>query len=65
MELITYALDAAEETGLDTKLHHLILDQEGALNAVSASQPDSKLLIDIGHDPRMQYKFISKSNPGD
>ena len=65
MELITYALDAAEENEVETKLHHLSLDQEGALNAVSASQPDSKLLIDIGHDPRMQYKFISKSKPGD
>jgi len=65
MELITYALNAAKETGVDTKLHHLTLDREGTLDAVSASQPDSKLLIDIGHDPRMQYKFMSKSKPGD
>jgi hypothetical protein len=58
MELITYALDAAEEKGIDLKLHHLSLDKEGTLRVTSMSQPSAQLLLDIGHDPRLHYKYI-------
>jgi len=58
MELITYALEAAEEKGVDLKLHHLSLDEEGTLYAIPMTMPDSKLLIDMGHDPRLHYKYI-------
>jgi hypothetical protein len=58
MELITYALDTAEEKGVDLKLHHLSLDKEGTLRVTSMSQPSAQLLLDIGHDPRLHYKYI-------
>jgi AAA15 family ATPase/GTPase len=58
MELITYALDAAEERGIDLKLHHLTLDQEGTLTSIPMSQPNARVLLDIGHDPRLHYKYV-------
>jgi hypothetical protein len=58
LELIDYAMEAAQERGIDLKLHHLSLDKEGTLRVTSMSQPDAKLLLDIGHDPRMHYKYI-------
>jgi hypothetical protein len=58
LELIDYAMEAAEEKGLDLKLHHLTLDQDGLLKATPFPQPDAKLLLDIGHDPRLHYKYI-------
>jgi AAA15 family ATPase/GTPase len=58
LELIDYAMEAAEETGLDLKLHHLSLNKEGTLRVTSMSQPDAKLLLDMGIDPRMHYKYI-------
>jgi AAA15 family ATPase/GTPase len=58
MELITYALDAAEEKGIDLKLYHLNLDKEGTLRATPFSQPNAQLMLDIGHDPRLHYKYI-------
>ncbi len=59
MELITYALDAAEETGVDAKLHHLTLDREGNLKSIPFDQPNAELMLDIGHDPRLHYKYVS------
>ena len=58
MELITYALEAAEEKQIDLKLHHLSLTKEGALRSISMSLPDATMLLDIGHDPRLHYKYI-------
>lgn len=58
LELIDYAMEAAEEKGIGLKLYHLTLDQEGLLKATPFPQPDAKLLLDIGHDPRMHYKYI-------
>jgi len=58
LELIDNAMEASQERGIDLKLHHLSLDNEGTLRVTSMSQPDAKLLLDIGHDPRMHYKYI-------
>jgi hypothetical protein len=58
MELITYALDTAEEKGVDLALHHLSLNKEGFLRVTPFTQPDAQLMLDIGHDPRMHYKYI-------
>ena len=57
-ELMTYALEAAEQTGIGLAMHHLSLDIEGELHARAISEPDAKLLMDIGHDPRRIYKYI-------
>ena len=58
MEFIGFALESAEEEGVDTALHHLSLDQEGNFSSRAISQPDAKLLLDIGHDPRFHYKYV-------
>jgi hypothetical protein len=58
MELITYALDAAEEKGVDLKLYHLFLNQDGFLKVTPFTQPNAQLMLDIGHDPRLHYKYI-------
>jgi hypothetical protein len=58
LELIDYAMEAAQERGIDLKLHHLSLDKQGTLGVTSMSQPDAKLLLDMGIDPRMHYKYI-------
>jgi hypothetical protein len=58
MELITYALDAAEEKGLDIMLHHLRLDREGTLTSTPFTKPNAELMIDIGHDPRLHDKYL-------
>ena len=51
-ELMTYALEAAEEKDIGLTFHHLDLDQDGELHARAIYRPDAKLLMDIGHDPR-------------
>ena len=58
MELITYALEAAEEKQIDLKLHHLNLNQEGILRSIPMSSPSATMFLDIGHDPRLHYKYI-------
>ena len=58
MELITYALDSAEEKGIELKLHHLTLDGEGTLKSIPFTQPNAQLMLDIGHDPRLHYKYV-------
>jgi energy-coupling factor transporter ATP-binding protein EcfA2 len=58
LELIAYALEAAEKEALDLKLFHLSLSPDGLLNARGIPAPDAKLLMDLGHDLRMQYKFV-------
>ena len=58
MELITYALDAAEEKEIELKLHHLSLDEEGILTSNVFTMPNAKVLLDMGHDPRLHYKYI-------
>ena len=57
MELITYALEAAEKKEIDLKLHHLSLSQEGTLRSIPMSLPTATLFLDIGHDPRLHYKY--------
>lgn len=59
MELITYALEAAEKSGIDLRLHHLRLDQEGTLTSIPFTRPNADLMLDLGHDPRLHYKYIS------
>ena len=56
-ELMTYALESADQTGLGLAFHHLDLDTSGALKARAIPSPDAKLLMDIGHDPRRIYKY--------
>ena len=58
MELITYALEAAEKTEIDLKLHHLTLDDQGTLKSIPFTQPNAQLMLDIGHDPRLHYKYV-------
>ena len=58
MELITYALEAAEEKEIDLKLHHLRLDPRGTLTSTPFTRPNAELMLDIGHDPRLHYKYI-------
>ena len=58
MELITYALEAAEKKEIDLKLHHLSLSQEGTLRSIPFTRPNAELMLDIGHDPRLHYKYI-------
>jgi hypothetical protein len=58
LELIDYALEAAQDKDISLKLYHMSLDQEGLLKATPFPQPDAKLLLDIGHDPRVHYKYI-------
>ena len=57
-ELMTYALEAAEEKSVDLAFHHLSLDEQGLLDARAIPAPDAKMLMDIGHDPRLHYKYI-------
>ena len=56
-ELMTYALEAAEEKELELAFHHLDLLQDGILEARAIASPDARLLMDIGHDPRRIYKY--------
>lgn len=58
LELISYALEAAEKEGLELKVYHCTLSQDGALTARGIPAPDAKLLTDMGHDLRMQHKFV-------
>ena len=56
-EFMTYALEAAEEKSVDLAMHHLNLDKDGLLHSRTISRPDAELLMDIGHDPRLIYKY--------
>ena len=58
-ELMTHALDSAEQTGVELAFHHLDLDTSGTLKTRAIPSPDAKLLMDIGHDPRRIYKYTS------
>ena len=58
IELINYALEAAEEKEVDLRLHHLSLDPNCTMSAIAMTQPSAKLLLDVGHDPRMHYKYV-------
>ncbi|PKB73483.1 MAG: hypothetical protein BZY75_01685 [SAR202 cluster bacterium Io17-Chloro-G7] len=58
MELISYALEAAEEKEIELKLHHLSLSDEGTLKSTAFTRPNAELMLDIGHDPRLHYKYI-------
>ena len=57
-EFMSYAIDAAKEKGVELVFHHLYLDAHGNLDARAISQPDTELLMDIGHDIRSNYKYI-------
>lgn len=58
LELIYFALEAAEKEGLDIKIYHLTLSPNGILKARGIPFPDAKLLADLGEDFRMLYKFV-------
>ena len=57
-ELMTYALEAAEEKDVGLAMHHVRLNEKGEFDARSIPQPDAKLLLDIGHDIRLSDKYI-------
>ncbi len=58
LELITYALEAAEQKGMGLTIHHVRLSEDGTFDARAIPRPDAKVLMDIGHDIRMQDKYI-------
>jgi hypothetical protein len=37
----------------------LRLDQEGTLTSIPFTRPNADLMLDLGHDPRLHYKYIS------
>ena len=57
-ELMTYALEAAEEKDVELVMHHVRLNDKGEFDARSIPRPDAKLLLDIGHDIRLSDKYI-------
>ena len=57
-ELMTYALEAAEEKDVGLTFHHTRLNEQGGFDARPISVPDARLLMDIGHDPRRMYKYM-------
>ncbi len=57
-EFMSYVIDVAKERDVDLVFHHLHLDAYGNLDARDISQPDTELLMDIGHDIRSNYKYI-------
>ena len=57
-EFMSYAIDVAKEKDVELLFHHLHLDAYGNLDARAISQPDTELLMDIGHDIRSNYKYI-------
>ena len=60
-ELMAYALEAAEQTGVGLTFHHVRLSEKGEFDARAIPQPDAKILADIGHDIRLQDKYIGAS----
>jgi energy-coupling factor transporter ATP-binding protein EcfA2 len=57
MELISYALEAAQEKEVDLMLHHLNLNEKGTLHSTPFTKPNAQMMLDIGHDPRLHYKY--------
>ena len=57
-ELMSYALEAAEEKDVSLTMHHVRLNDKGIFDARHIPQPDAKVLTDIGHDIRLQDKYI-------
>jgi len=57
-ELMTYSLEAAEQTGVELAMHHVRLNDKGMFDTRSIPLPDAKLLLDIGHDIRLSDKYI-------
>ena len=57
-ELMTYALEAAEEKGIGLAFHHVRLSEDGLFDSRAIAQPDAKLLMDMGHDIRRQDKYL-------
>ena len=39
-------------------IHHVRLSEDGTFDARAIPRPDAKVLMDIGHDIRMQDKYI-------
>ena len=52
LELIHFALEAAEAHGLDLRIFHLDLSPDGELFVRALSAPDARLLTEMGTDPR-------------
>ena len=57
-EFMTYALDAAEEKDVALTFHHTRLSEDGIFDTRHIPRPDAKLLSDIGHDIRLQEKYL-------
>lgn len=60
-ELINYVIEAAEAEGLDMRIHHLALSRDGELTSRSISEPDARLLSDIGYDIRLHDRYLRKA----
>ena len=58
-ELMTYALEAAEEKEIGLAFHHVRLSEDGLFDSRAILQPDAKLLMDIGHDIRRIENYTS------
>ena len=58
LELMSYAMEASEEQGIDLTIHHVQLDQDGAFRSTPFSRPNAELMLDIGHDPRFHDIFL-------
>ena len=57
-ELMTYALDAAEEKEISLRMVHTRLKPDGTFDGRSVDKPDAKMLMDIGHDIRVHEKYM-------
>ena len=57
-ELMTYALEAAEQKEVGLTMHHVRLNDKGEFDSRAIPSPDAKLLMDIGHDIRLHDKYL-------
>ena len=57
-EFMTYALEAAEEKDVALTFHHTRLSEDGIFDTRHIPSPDAQLLSDIGHDIRLQDKYL-------
>ena len=58
LELMSYAMEASEEQGIELTIHHVQLDQYGSFRSTPFSRPNAELMLDIGHDPRLHDKYL-------
>lgn len=58
LELMSYAIEASEEQGIELTIHHVQLDQDGSFRSTPFSRPNAELMLDIGHDLRFHDKYL-------